>query len=138
MCNPRPSGVIYPTCPHSRITHESKVNLILEPDAAADTGSRSRFRYRPQQRTSFCKATSACQVKSITAREKNASGSVGLLKHSHASELGKKHNAGESPRRAERAEPRIHLRRGLSSPSPSLSLAIFADFIQGRSSHIFR
>ena len=35
------------------------------------------------------------------------------------------------PRRAKRAEPRSHLKRGLSCPP--ISLAIFADFNQGRS-----
>lgn len=59
------------------------------PDAVADTGSLSCFPHRPQQSTSVCKAASACQEKSMKARGKNASGSVGLLKHSCTSELGK-------------------------------------------------
>lgn len=92
VCNLQPSEVIHPNFPHSRTTHERKVNLILERlvrmlwltlalAPASNTGhNRALLSAKQHQHV---------KKNQWKQGEKNASGSVGLLKHSCTSELGK-------------------------------------------------
>lgn len=133
----QPPGVIYPTCPHSGTPHESKVNLILRHSVQM---LRLTLALVPHSNTGqgrgLLSGTSACQVKSIKARGKNASGSVGLLKHSCTSEPEKK-SAMSAKAPGEQREQNMGITFSEVSALP-LSLAIFADFIQGRSSRVFQ